>query len=59
MTHARIHLRPSYTSCRISGSIHTTCLVTWQHCCATDVNESATELFLPLRQECGTSCRQN
>ena len=29
LEHTPQHLRPSYTRCRISGSIHTTCLITW------------------------------
>jgi len=55
MTHAKIHLRPSYTSWRISGSIHTTCLVTWQPCCATDMSTNRRQSFLC---SCTTSVEQ-
>jgi len=55
MTHAKIHLRPSYTSWRISGSIHTTCLITWQPCCATDMSTNRRQSFLC---SCTTSVEQ-
>jgi len=54
-TYARIHLRPSYTSCRISGSIHTTCLVRWQPRCATDISTNRRQSFFC---RCTTSVEQ-
>jgi len=43
--HTGIHLGPSDNGCWNSGLIYTTCLITWQPCCAADMSVNRQQSF--------------